>query len=366
MEISHLKGKAKLRGDGRTVTAHRIDSGTSQIYDAAILGGHAHEKRALLDSSIRACLDSAEQTALRMGMDAGEAIFSRMLTEQTLGVLFRHEYAPAKWLNEGFISIDTSLHPGTEEYGYEEITDVGEARIVSPDADDVPTVNIKGERTVQIVKTIAAGFLYSRQEARKAQLQGSFNLVQEKGRVAREAIDRLLNRLIPFGDAAQGLIGLLRAPGILVRTAANGPWTAGSDPLDVLSDFSAAVTDMITGSGGVEVPNTAVFPLATLRMLETLPFSTLDGTPVLDLIQRYHPFITTWEWDTQMDTAGFDGGPAIAIFSDDPSKVRGIMPMGMTPIPEQEQGFITKVGIELRWGGIIAPRPRSVLLLQGV
>lgn len=349
------KGNAKAKMDARApgrVEVVGITDGVAWLDTGA--------KRALMDAAIRETLDAAEV----IGWDSGSSIFARVLVQQTLGELFRHEYPEMKWLEGGLISIDESLHPGTPEFGYDEIALVGEAKIINPDADDVPNAEIVGERTVHKVVHPAVGFQWSRQELRTAQLQGTFGLVQEKARSAREAWSRLINRLIPFGNAT--LVGLLRGPGIMVRVAANGPWTAASDPLDVIADFSAAVTDQMTTTDGVETPDTVVMPLNTMRILETLPFSTLDGTPVMDVIQRMHPFIRRWDWAVEMDTASFAGGPAIAIYRNDPMRVRAVMPMRMTPVPEQEVGLRIKVGIESRYGGVIHPRPRSVLLLQGV
>lgn len=367
MDLTRIRGRARARGDRAQNIAWQ---GGPPVYDAAALGGYAHVKRAMLDGAIRACLDMAEANTLRSGMDSGTAMFARTLTEQTLRTLFRHEYRATKWISDGLIDIDTSLDPGTEEFGYDEIEYIGEAKIISPDANDIPLATVKGQRTVHTAVTAAVGFQWSRQELRKAKMQGSFNLVQEKGASAREAWNQLMDRLLLLGaNPGEGdLNGLIRHPGIFVAIAANGPWTPGTAPEDVIADFAGAVTAMLTGTAGIETPDTCVMPLSVMRLLETMPFSVGggDSTPVMELLQRYHPFIKRWEWDVRMDTAGFDGGAAIAIYRNDSMRVRGIMPMGMTPVPEQEEGLVIKVGIESRFGGTIHPRPRSVLLLQGV
>src|SRR5690606_31859608 len=153
--------------------------------------------------------------------------------------------------------------PGVEEWGYDEIDHSGEAKILAPDADDLPTVDFKVGREVASSVHAGIGFEYSRHEIRKARMQGLYDLVQEKSVATREALDRLVNRLVLFGAPEHGIIGLRGIRGKNHFSAQNGPYTAQSTPGNVILDFSTIINEVIEATHGAEIPNTIVMPLST-------------------------------------------------------------------------------------------------------
>ena len=357
---------------GRAKRSDAVQARTAEVGDerkderfTVDLGACSRATRAFRIGACRAVSDAAYCRAVHYGFDAGSAQTARVMVEQTLADLFRHEYPEAKFTRGGLIAIDQSLHPGTEEYGYNELEAVGEAKLISPSATDIPLATIKTGRTKHTVQSGAIGFTWDRQEIRAADLQNQYSLAQEKGAAAREALDQLLDRLIPFGDADAELLGLLRAPGIMVRVAGSD-WLNPATTADTIhQQFSGAVTAQGLLTKERELPNTAVMPFSIMRALQERYRENTDKT-AMDMIRKDHPFITRWETSHQMEEAGFDGAPAIAIYRNERSRVRAQMPLGYTPVPEQVEGFVSKVAIEFRWGGVNLPRPKSVMLLQGI
>jgi hypothetical protein len=301
------------------------------------------------------------------GLDAEQGYTARVLVEQTLAQIFRHQSAAAKFATDRrLISIDTSLHPGTEEWGYNELMGAGQATEIAPDADDVPTVDVASGRRSFGVVSAAIGFRIGRQEVRRAALQGTYDLAIEKGVAAREAIDKYLDNRILFGVPAAGIQGLLNVKGNIEVGAANGDWTnVATDGDDIVDDVAGAIEAMITNSDGVEMPDTVVLPIAQYQAAARKRITENNPVTALAFLQGLFPFVTRWEWHVPMATA-YQSAPAVLIYNSNPSRVRAVMPLPPTPIPRQEEGLVTKVGFEWRFAGVMSPRPKSITVLYGV
>lgn len=352
-KLSKYRGKAQ---DARPVPANpAVD--------------HASDADKRIQRAILVCCDNAEERARKVGLDASEAYTSRLLVEQTLQTLFKHEYPVSKFINGGLINIDQSLDPGTEEFGYDEQVSNGQAQLMSPDADDFPTVDFSGKRTTQSVHSGGVGFTISRQDVRRARL-GGFNIASEKGVIARESLDDLVNRLIVRGDPTRRLPGMAAVEGAR-RSEFSAPITKTwvDDTASTVSDLINLISDEIDAvyndSETVHLPDTVVMPIATYQALNQLHYSEYDRTTAMQILRETHPYITRWEWDIEMARA-VDSAPAMFIYRNASTHIRAIMPMSPTPIPAQDHGLVSKVGFEFRWGGIVCPRPKSFTVLTGV
>lgn len=299
-------------------------------------------------------------------LDVNPAVFARQLVTATLSELFRHEFEETKWSNGLLVPIDRSLSDGATEYSYLELQHTGLAEIVSDNATDLPRSEIQGQNNVMPIKTVGCSFSYSTQEVRSAALQGMFNIPAEKSLAARTSHDFAINNFIRDGVPASGLDGFTNAPGITVQTAAVGSWTPASTPADIVSDFTTAANTIIIASGGVEVPDHAVFPLDQFTTISTLQNSTASDITVLDFLKKAFPMITTWEWEPGLATASAAGGPAAMIYKKDMSKARAVMPMMLQALAPEQRGLTFIVNLESRFGGVMAPKPGSMLRLEGI
>lgn len=300
-------------------------------------------------------------------VDANAGVFARQLVTATISELFKHEFEETKWANGQLVPFDTGLSDGATEYSYNELVHTGEAKIVADNATDIPLAELQGVNNVRPVKTIACGFSYSTQEIRSAMLNGMFNIVAEKSEAAREAHDFALNRFIRDGVPSKGLDGFTNAPGIAVQIAASGDWAGAATAATIVNEFSAAANSIMSASGGVETPNTAVFPLAEYLRISTLQNSAASDITVLQYLRQAFPMITDWVWEPGLSAADSAGtGPACMIYNKNPRKSRVVMPMSLQALPPEARGLIFKVALESRFGGVMAPKPGSILRLEGI
>lgn len=315
-------------------------------------------------TNLKAICDSVADLPM-FRADTQTGIYARQLVTATFRELFRFEYPNTKWLNGGLIPISSTVNEGATEYSWVEMDHSGRAELVADGATDIPFADVAGRNNLRGIKTLAVGVRYSRQDVRTARMQGLFEIASEKAAAAREAMDRTLDDLIRSGDGAAGLDGVVNQPGIIVAAAGTGNWQAAT-AAQIVADMTTAINAVINGSDGVEVPNTVVMDVASYTRVSTLQNSTASDITVLQYLQRAFPMIQRWDWEQGMATVSAAAGPAVLIYRNDPSRVRAVMPMMMQAVPPQQSGLCFTLNFESRFGGVMTPRPRSILRLDGV
>lgn len=297
--------------------------------------------------------------------DVQMGIFAKQLVTATFRELFRFQYPETKWMNGGLIPISSSINEGATEYSFTEMEHTGRAKIVADCATDIPLADIGGRNNLRRIKTLAVGVTYCRQDIRTARMQGLFDIAAEKAASAREAMDRTLDDLIRTGDAAAGLEGTVNHPGIIVQNATTGNWQTAS-AAQIVADVTTAINAVINQSSGIEIPNTVVMDVASYTRISTLQNSTASDITVLQYLQRSFPMIQRWDWEPGMATVSASGGPAMLVYRNDATRLRAVFPMMMQAVPPEQKGLSFVLNFETRFGGVMMPKPRSVLRLDGI
>jgi hypothetical protein len=315
--------------------------------------------------SIKNICDSVARLDMFRG-DTQNGLFAQQLVRATFRELFRFEYPETKWVNAGLIQLNTSLNEGATEYSFTEMGNTGRAEIVADGATDLPFADIEGRNNLRGIKTIGVAVRYSRQELRTARMNGLFDIASEKAGAAREAHDRTLDDLIRTGDAAAGLDGVVNQPGIIVANAITGNWAVASG-VQIVADITTAINTIMNGSEAVEVPNTVLFDVASYTLISTtvhLPGAS-DRT-ILSFLREAFPMIQRWDWEPGMSTVSAVGAASMLVYRNDPMRIRAVVPMLMQAVPPEQRGLSFILNFETRFGGVMTPKPRSVLRLDGV
>ena len=297
--------------------------------------------------------------------DVQMGIFAKQLVTATFRELFRFEYPETKWMNGGLIPISSTINEGATEYSYTEMEHTGRAKIVADCATDIPLADIGGRNNLRRIKTLAVGVTYCRQDIRTARMQGLFDIAAEKAAAAREAMDRTLDDLIRTGDPAAGLEGVVSHPGIIVESAITGNWQTAT-AAQIVGDVTAAINAVINQSSGVEVPNTVVMDVASYTRISVLQNSVASDITVLDYLKRAFPMIQRWDWEPGMATVSASGGPSMLVYKNDQTRLRAVFPMMMQAVPPEQKGLSFVLNFETRFGGVMMPKPRAMLRLDGI
>jgi hypothetical protein len=151
--------------------------------------------------------------------------------------------------------IDTSADPGAEVITYNQYEEIGQAKIIANNANDLPRADVKGKQFSNIVVTLANYYAYTQQDIRAARMANK-SLDATKAMAAANAQRQLINRLAFFGDTDYlGLSGLKTITAIPeVTIAADGTGSsktfATKTPVQIVRDINQLINAIHINSKG--------------------------------------------------------------------------------------------------------------------
>lgn len=311
-------------------------------------------------------LDRAQEWAEDNHFDDSSSVFVRNLVQQTLVKLYERKFKGAHWLNDKLVPISSEVSPGASEYGYQEIGELGEADIISEAATDFPVADVEGDYTLHRVHPVGTSFRYTNQDVRKAQLQGTFDIVPRKSMAARKVWDKKIDDLIVTGSKKHGFDGITNAKNIRVDVLTTGGWATATGA-QVAADLSAVYGAIEDETDQALLPDTLVIPIAIMRRLKTVPYdATAPMISILKYLQESFPEITRWAANSKLSTAAEDGTDAGMLYSNDPDSLVVQIPMPLRPLAPEVRGSTFIVNLESRYGGLMVPQPRGISRLDNL
>lgn len=300
-------------------------------------------------------------------LDAGESAFFLRQLEHVQSRILEVPHKPIKALT--LIPVNSEADAGAETITYRAFDMLGVAKIISDYANDIPRVDIYGfEKSIK-VKSLASSYGYSVQEIRRARKAG-LDLETRRAKTARQAIDRLVDKLAWYGDAEHGIQGFLNYPGTnqyIVPNGAGGTATWGTKTVDeIIKDWNSLIATVRTITSGVEDVDTVVMPLSTMTFLQGLRMPTVSEDTLLSWLKKNFPTITKWEWANELETAGAGGTKMILMYKRDPEHLDFQMPVTFEQFAPQQKNLDYEVICHARVGGVIVYLPQSVVWAQGI
>lgn len=266
--------------------------------------------------------------------------------------------------------VSMEANPGDETISYQMYTEVGIAKIIGNYSDDLPASTVKGEEIFSPIRTIGTHYAYSIKEIRSA-AKANKPLRQMKANSAKRAIDQVINTIAWRGDAEYNLVGILNHPNIPVDTSVN-KIDATSTPDQILAILNAAVTDTIELTNGVEIPNTMVMTIKAYSYIQRTARSTTSDTTILQFFLSNNPSITRIDWAVELaavDPAPSGGaGPVdcLITYNSDPDKFSLEIPSPFEQLEPEKQNLTYKIDCIAECGGIIAPYPLSLRIVEDI
>lgn len=322
-------------------------------------------QQARRDAMVRDMEFHADTVGAAYRKDDPDGLFAQQLVRQTYAELFRFLYPERKWINDGLININTQINDGAQSYAYTEIEQTGEAEIISSNATDLPMADISGRNNILAIQQYGIACQYTTQDIRTARFNGTFDIVTEKVAAAREGHDRRLNRDIVNGVPAHNLRGVLQQPGIIIQAATTGAWTEATDPELIVNDVRTAINFVFDDSDGVEQVDHAIYAPAAWSLLNRRMETGTDRT-IMETLRGAFPQVRRWDYDPELATAGPGGTRTSVYYKNSADRMRVVMPMMMRPLPVQMKGLAFVLNFESRFGGVMTPKPRSVLEQTGI
>lgn len=309
-------------------------------------------------------------------LDANETIYFVEELNHVKSRAYEKKYPLLKAASGMIIPISQEADTGDETITYEFFDQVGVAKIISNYADDLPRVDVKGQRFTSDIRGIGESYEYSIQDVRKGAKTGK-SLPQRKANAAKKANDQKVDRIAWYGDSEYNLYGLLNNPNITAgavkvgATSGNYLWSA-KNPDEILSDMNDAVTDTFELTKGIDIPDTMLLPIKQHALVAKTRLASGTDTTILQFFLQNNPSITTVEWVNEMKDVNplpsGDTGPkdCMVTYYRDPEYLSLEIPQMWEQLPVQEVNLAYKVNCHSRCGGVIIYYPLVVRVVEGI
>lgn len=300
------------------------------------------------------------------------SIFLKSQLEQVMNLVVREEFPDLMMSNGMLVPITNNVDYRAETFSYTLYTSVGEAKILSNGAQDIPLINNYVQKKMGIIRTLVDGYEITLEDLEAAQF-ANMNISAELGITARRVIEEGLDRLGYVGAAENGLLGLFNLPNVTRETAPNNGNTNGGTNStrwihktadQIYREITSFLTRMRQATRSIEKPEILLIPQAQYDLISELVFPANTDRTLLQFIletQRANPSgikdIVPCE---MLAGAGTGGGDMMIAYQKQSSKLRYEIPLDFEQRPPQEVTFSTRVVCRARTGGIIPLKFMSI------
>lgn len=312
----------------------------------------------MLASLVSKALD-VQQLGFRADAATG-VIFAQQL--QAMSNRIREKAYP-QWKGKNLLPMQNEAPFGAEEFAYVVADRVGMLEHITNYADDLPNIEVTGEKVVVNIRAFGGSIIYSVFEIAKATVAG-MNIVDRKGMAIRNAAEEKLDRIIWIGDAETGLTGLYNAPNVTTRTA-SATW-ATATAAQIYGDLVFPFTQQAADTLGAERPDTIVMTSSSHERARTTFFGDNTGESVLERFQKSYPDVTieTVEWLGPQGTG--QANNAMIHYRNDSEKLGVEVPKPFTMMPPEARNLATVVDGYLATAGVVVYFPLSVTVTNGI
>ena len=269
-------------------------------------------------------------------------------------------------------------------YTWREWTQVGEAKFIDKNADDLPRVDVGGNEVAKMIKPIGDAYGWTIFDIKRSIATG-MRLDAMKAAVARWAIETKTDRVLARGDSKRGLEGLFRLNSVPVtvantKTGGGTYWSPGAKSSEVLADIYKLINAVVTrlqstvanandgesGGGQVFRRFRVVMPDANYLYLSQVFIGDNTGRTLLEILEKspYIESIVPWSLAGGAAANGIDD--RIVIFPPNPYVVAGIVPMEFTPLEAEKRNLEYVVDCIATTGGVVCRYPIAVGYMDAI
>ena len=300
-------------------------------------------------------------------IDVDSAFASRQL-RQVRAQIIAKDYPEVMW--DRFVPLEPGVSPGADTFAHQEMDSVGEARITTNYANDVPMVDVLLTESANGIVGLTTGYEYNIQDLRKAQFS-RMDVPARKGMAARDRLEYKLDELVATGASGYGVSGFINHSSVGQATVANPgggtEWTNKTAD-QRLEDIRLAITAIQEQTNGIE--GNAVDVILPLEQYFLLSSAFLSGgqgiNTALQFVQNAIPQVQSVSSWYRLKQAGAANADRMIVYSRDPDKVSAVVPIRLNTMPEERNGFSWRTFLEARTGGCIFYKPKSAVYRDGI
>lgn len=295
-------------------------------------------------------------------LDATEtAMFARQL-EDIDAQLYRVQYPQLK--GTLLFPVKMDIDPGAEQYTYRVMDYAGQAKIIANYSADAPRVDVQGFEVKAPLVGISDSYGYSVQDLRRSKLSG-LGLETERAMAAREVLARKHDSMIATGDSDVGITGALNNAYVDLVSPTTGSWVSGAVSADlVCGDLFKLERAIITGSKGIEMPDTLVMPPSLYAYADTVRLSNTETSALEYFLKKSMGIKNVEQW-YPLETAGASSATRMLAYTRNPTKVQALMPLEFNQSAPEARNLSFVITCDGRSGGVIFRYPGSARYMDG-
>lgn len=329
------------------------------LAQAKIMAAHYN---AIAGNSMARRLDPDMGNATRM--DANETVMLALQLEDMRARVYETEYPDLK--ARLFLPTSGDVNTGAESFSYQETDAVGEAKIITNYADDLPSVEVSGTKVLRGIVGLGISYLYSIQDIRRAAFAGQ-PLSARKATEARAAFERKVDSIAAFGAPDHGIAdGFLNNGNVAIQAlAAAGVWS-GKTPTQVLADLNLLVKAVFVDSKEKHRPDTVLLPTLQFMQVSQTRMSTDQGETILEAFLRANPFVQRVDSWNLLDGAGAGSSDRAVAFASNVDVAELVNPQEFEVFPPQPKNLAFSVACHGRTAGCVVARPLGAKYMDGI
>lgn len=273
------------------------------------------------------------------------------------------------------IPVDNSAGAGVSAIIWRQTDSVGMAKIVSANSRDLPTVDISTTENMQGVKQLAVAYGYTERELEQAR-RLNLSLDTERGAVAFEAVELLIDQLMWYGDESHKIPGLFSNSAIPDTSAtADGNSNGGTSstewqhktPDQIIRDVTTAVRAVPENTLELYQADTVCMPTEQMSYIATTPRSGTSDTTILQFLKAALPEIKNWETSFRFKAVPqFASLDILMVYKKAPSVLKCHVPVEFTQRMLRLEGLRYVVPCTADFSGVTVYRPMAMNIVKGV
>jgi hypothetical protein len=300
-------------------------------------------------------------------LDANESVFFARQLEFVKSQTYDVKRVPLGAMT--LMPVSTAIPEGATTHTYRQYDSVGMAKVISNFANDLPRADVVGKEFTNPIRSIGNAYGYNVQEVRSAMFAG-MNLNARKALAATRAQQEKINQLAFFGDAANGLPGLIsntNVPEVTILNDGTGSSkTFATKTADkIVRDINALINKIIVQSKGVHRANQVWLPIEQYALIATTQNSTASDTTILEFLQKNHPGVE-FKQVVELDGAGGGGADLMYALENSIDNWQLEIPMMIRQYAPQQQGLEFSIPVESRFAGVIIEYPLAFAFASGI
>lgn len=295
-------------------------------------------------------------------MDAAESAFFARELEIIQTKTYDIRYPELK--HRQFCPTTGESNGGADTTTYRQYDEVGRAKFISDNADDLPNVDVKGEEFTRPYRMMGVSYGWNYKELKRSQMTGR-SLDGRRANTARNVIEELLDYTACFGSPIHGIVDGFLNNAAIPSQAAAAAWNGLAADL-IIKDVADGVSRIHDLTKGIWMPDTVLLPLTPYVFIATKPRSTTSDTTILDFILKSFPMIKKIEPWYRLATAGAGSASRMVIYKRDPDVLSHEIGQEFLQLAPQERGLRTIVPCIAETAGVQIPQPKAIDFTDGI